>query len=219
MEEKDRILEIVGTEVSENARLIEDHSELLAIVDVLREEGYSIGWTVGVYDMHHIGHARYLQKGKECTKAFQNRPAILIVGIDSDEFTRQRKGETRPIVPYSERWEMLAHNRSTNIVTKLDSSEENNQLLQAMKPDVVILSFSSVKTDFEGYKERMIAKYGPHCGKVEILERQAETSTSARISQVIIDGGKGLVEKIEKVCVLLKEAVTSFLTTAKGGME
>ncbi|MES2224711.1 MAG: adenylyltransferase/cytidyltransferase family protein [Patescibacteria group bacterium] len=214
-----KITEIVGTEVSENSRLVEDHSELLSIISNLRSEGYSIGYTVGVWDMHHIGHARYLQKGKECTANFQNKPAILIVGIDSDEFTKSRKGPTRPIVPYEERWEMLAYNRSVNIITILNSSEEGNTLLHEMRPDVMILSYSSTKNDFKGYEKRMHEKYDPHCGKLEILVRQAVTSTSARISQIIIDGAKVLTEKMELVCEMLRETVASFSTSVKGDAE
>ncbi len=110
---------------------------------------------------------------------------------------------------------MLAHNRAVNIIVPLNSSEESVKLLHEMRPDTVILSFSSVKDDFEGYEKRMHEKYDPWCGKLEILPRQAETSTSARISQIIIDGAKELLDVVEAVTTKLKEAAINFFTKSK----
>jgi cytidyltransferase-like protein len=204
---------IIATHVSEpfpEVRLIESHEELLYIVTVLREKGFKVCFTVGVYDMYHVGHVRYLRKAKR-------QGYIVLVGIDTDEFTRLRKGPSRPIVPYDERWDVVSDSRSVDIVTPLDSSEENRSLLENLRPDVMLLSFSSTKDDFEGYAKRMHDKYDPFCAKVEILERQAETSTSARISQIVLDGGKNLTEKVQECCNILMEASKDFFTSAKGG--
>ncbi len=91
-----RIDDIVGHGLSDQSRLVQDHNELLSIVNSLKERGLRICYTFGVYDLHHIGHARYLDKGKQFGD-------ILIVGLDTDEFTKARKGEGRPIVPFEER--------------------------------------------------------------------------------------------------------------------
>ena len=42
--------------------------------------------------MLHIGHARYFENAKR-------HGDILVVGVDSDEKVRERKGPERPVVP------------------------------------------------------------------------------------------------------------------------
>jgi cytidyltransferase-like protein len=204
---------IIATHITEpfsEIRLVENHEELISIVKVLREKGFKICFTVGVYDMYHIGHVRYLRKAKR-------QGYMVLVGIDTDEFTRLRKGPSRPIVPYDERWDVVSDSRSVDIVIPINSSDENKALLESLKPDVMLLSFSSTKDDVEGYAKRMHDKYDPFCAKVEILERQAETSTSARISQIILDGGKNLTEKVQECCSILMEASKDFFSSVKGG--
>src|SRR5688572_3071996 len=58
--------------------------------------------TQGTYDLVHIGHARYFQKAKSYGD-------FLIVGVDSDEKVKVRKGPDRPVVPEDERLEMLTY--------------------------------------------------------------------------------------------------------------
>ena len=54
-----------------------------------------IGYTTGVFDLFHIGHLNILRNAKlECD--------YLIVGITTDELSREKKGKT-PIIPFAER--------------------------------------------------------------------------------------------------------------------
>jgi glycerol-3-phosphate cytidylyltransferase len=58
-----------------------------------------IGYSIGVYDMFHIGHLNLLRKAKEhCDQ--------LIVGIKTDELVASKKGKI-PIVPFDERCEIV----------------------------------------------------------------------------------------------------------------
>lgn len=75
--------------------------QVRAEVEALRKEGKTIVATNGCFDLLHVGHVRNLEEAK----ALGN---VLVVGINSDESVRQGKGDTRPIVPDSERAEMLA---------------------------------------------------------------------------------------------------------------
>jgi cytidyltransferase-like protein len=56
--------------------------------------------TGGTFDLLHVGHLRYL----EAVKALGD---IVIVMLSGDERTRARKGVERPIIPESDRAEML----------------------------------------------------------------------------------------------------------------
>ncbi len=200
---KQKIISVTKWAVLEECRLIENHEEVLDIVNEARTLGLKIIYTMGAYDMFHVGHARYVRKAKE-------KGDLLIVGVDSDEYIKATKGEDRPVVPYVERSEMLIENRSADIVVMLQTQDANMQLVEMIRPDAVVLSFSSTKEDVSIYQKRMNEKYGKYCGDVIIFERQAETSTSAKIRLIVIDGAKTLLDKIQKTIDELTEAYKSF---------
>lgn len=76
-----------------------------------------IGYTAGVYDLFHIGHLNILKKARtECD--------YLIVALTTDELCKKNKGKT-PIVPYSERYEILLSNK---YVDEVIPQEEYNKI-------------------------------------------------------------------------------------------
>ncbi len=60
---------------------------------------YRIGYTTGVFDLFHIGHLNILRKSKE-------KCDFLIVGVSTDELTRELKGKY-PVIPFSQRMEII----------------------------------------------------------------------------------------------------------------
>ncbi len=105
-----KLKNILAPGVNLKDRFIPDLGELKTVVQDLKRMGYRIVLTQGVYDMIHEGHARYLEKALSYGD-------VLIVGVDSDELTRSRKGPDRPVVPEKERIQMLAHLRHVSILT------------------------------------------------------------------------------------------------------
>ena len=67
---------------------------------VLRNRDFSLVWTNGCMDLTHFGHISSLKQAK----SFGDK---LCVGINSDESIAKLKGEKRPIIPLSQRIEML----------------------------------------------------------------------------------------------------------------
>ena len=65
---------------------------------------------MGTFDILHEGHSMYL----EAARGFGD---FLIVGVDSDEKVRRRKGVWRPAVPELERLRMVTHQRGVGLVT------------------------------------------------------------------------------------------------------
>lgn len=170
-------------------RFIPDLEQLKGVTKSIQQFGYKVVLTQGVYDLIHEGHGRYLELAKA-------QGDILIVGVDTDELTRKRKGDNRPIVPEGERLRMLTFLRSVDIITlrTLEAVEKDvDYLHKALRPDVFIMSHST--KDFPVEKKTEVEKY---VGRVEIFEPQAETSSSARIRHLMIDGVKELEERLVK---------------------
>lgn len=170
------------------ARFVPDHTELKKLVEELRKEGRTIVLTQGVYDLLHEGHALYL----EAAKSYGD---ILIVGVDSDELTKQRKGPNRPIVPQEERIKMLMHLRHVDIVTVRESHHDIGELIRLIRPDVLVTSTST--KDFENDLGK--GTYNEYCKKIVILPPQATTSTTARIRTLTIEGAEKLASEIQKL--------------------
>ncbi len=168
-------------------RVVTDQKVLKNIVARLKEMGYRIVLTQGVYDLIHEGHALYLE-------AARAHGDILIVGVDSDELTKIRKGPERPIVPQSERLKMLVHLRHVDLVTLREASHDIGDLIRLVEPDVLIVSKST-----GDFTSKMVKEYKPFCGKIITLPPQATTSTSARIRLLAIEGAEKLAREINKL--------------------
>lgn len=164
-------------------RLVNHYGDLKGLVKVLKSQGYRIVLTQGVWDLLHEGHANYLQQAK-------GKGDILIVGVDSDEFTKIRKGPNRPVVPEKERMHMLSHVRCVDILTKREDTGDIDDLVKAVEPDVFVMSQTT--GDFKSLEENL-KKW---CGEVCVLEPQATTSTTARIRNLTIDGAQQLADEI-----------------------
>lgn len=168
-------------------RFVPDFQRLAEIVKALKTVGLKIVLTQGVYDLIHEGHARYL----ELAKSYGD---ILIVGIDSDELTRQRKGKNRPIVPQRERIEMLVHLRHVDMVVLRNVDQDIGDLIRLVKPDVLVTSEST--SDFTS---ELIKGYSKYCGKIVTLKPQSTTSTTARIRDLTIEGAENLASEISQL--------------------
>ncbi len=168
-------------------RFIPDYKELEKIVRTFKEMGYRVVLTQGVYDLIHEGHAAYLEQAK-------TKGDVLIVGVDSDELTRKRKGPERPIVPQEERLKMLVHLRHVDIVTLREVHHGIGDLIRLVKPDVLIVSKST--SDFT---RGMAQEYTEVCGEIITLPPQATTTTSARIRNLTIEGAEKLAAEVTRL--------------------
>lgn len=169
------------------SRYVPNYKELEEMVKHLKQGGYKIVLTQGVYDLIHEGHAKYLESAR-------SQGDVLIVGVDSDALTRKRKGPDRPIVPQNERLNMLVHLRSVDIVTLRDIKNGIGDLIRLVKPDVYVASEGT--TDFT---KSLRDEYKPYCKKIVVLAPQATTSTTARIRNLTIEGAQKLALEVSKL--------------------
>jgi D-beta-D-heptose 7-phosphate kinase/D-beta-D-heptose 1-phosphate adenosyltransferase len=152
-------------------RFVPDYQRITAIVQALRTLGLKVVLTSGSFDIIHEGHSMYL----EAARRFGD---FLIVGLDSDAKIRARKGPHRPAVPEMERLRMVTHQRGVGLVTLKDLHHERWALINATRPDVLVATEDT-------YTPADIAELEEHyCGRVEVLERMATVSTSARLRRI-----------------------------------
>jgi D-glycero-beta-D-manno-heptose 1-phosphate adenylyltransferase len=154
-------------------RFIEDYDKIETTVNALRTLGFKVVLTSGSFDVIHEGHSMYL----EAARQFGD---FLIVGLDSDEKIRSRKGENRPVVPQMERLRMVTHQRGVGLVTLKQTKHPKWALIKAVRPDVLV---ATEETYTQAEITELEAKY---CGRVKVLERMATVSTSARLRDIIM---------------------------------
>ncbi len=152
-------------------RYIADYGRISEIVAALRTLGLRVVLTSGTFDILHEGHSMYLEAARQFAD-------FLIVGVDSDEKVRRRKGPSRPAVPELERLRMVTHQRGVGLVTVKPADEPRWSLIKAVRPDVLVATAETYTADEIAELE---AKY---CGRVEVLDRMATVSTSARLRNV-----------------------------------
>ena len=103
-------------------------AEAAALAERLRAAGRRIVLANGCFDLLHVGHIRYLEAARRLGD-------VLFVGINSDRAVVRLKGPGRPLMPSSERVEILSALRAVDHVVVFDA-DTADELIRALKPDV-----------------------------------------------------------------------------------
>ena len=90
--------------------------------------GKTIALANGVFDLFHVGHLRYLTGARA-------EADVLVVAVNDDRSTRENKGPGRPVVPESERAEIVAGLACVDHVV-LFGSRDVVPVIRALRPDV-----------------------------------------------------------------------------------
>ena len=136
-----------------------------------RQEGKKIAWANGVFDVLHVGHIRYLQDAARVAD-------VLVVGVNGDASVRMLKGEGRPLMPATERAELISAIRGVSYVTIFEEKSPS-RLLQALQPD-----FQCKGTDYtaESVPEAdVVRSYG---GQVVIVGDPKDHSTTELLAKM-----------------------------------
>ena len=151
--------------------MILSESELVEAVARDRAAGRRVAFANGCFDLLHVGHLRYLQ----ASAAEADR---LIVAVNDDRSVAGLKGEGRPILPASERAELVAALRGVDYVVVFGDANVE-RLLLLIKPDVHCKG-----TDYtiDTVPERaVVSAYG---GRTAIVGDAKEHSTRALVSRL-----------------------------------
>ena len=98
------------------------------LAERLRADGKRIVLANGCFDLLHVGHVRYLAAARRLWD-------VLFVGINGDAAVTRLKGSGRPLMPATERVELLAALRAVDHVIVFDDDTADT-LIAAVRPDV-----------------------------------------------------------------------------------
>ena len=103
--------------------------EIAAIAAQAKKSGKRVVFTNGCFDLLHRGHVHVLRRAKAAGD-------LLIVGLNSDRSVKSIKGPLRPILPESERAELIAAMEMVDYVVLFDEADPYS-LIAAIVPDVL----------------------------------------------------------------------------------
>jgi D-beta-D-heptose 7-phosphate kinase/D-beta-D-heptose 1-phosphate adenosyltransferase len=142
----------------------------------------TLGIVSGCFDLLHLGHVRNM----DCAKRFLlTYPSPLLVVLTlSDENIRMKKGDSRPVLNFNERLDMICSVECIDYVIPL---EEPNCLavLNALKPDYFFKANADRSQGIVRQEMELVELYG---GKVEVFPSRPEAevkSTTKMIESVL----------------------------------
>ena len=154
----------------------EDAAKMAALQ---KAAGKRIVFTNGCFDILHAGHVTYLQEAAALGD-------FLVVGINSDNSVKRlKKSPARPLQNEFSRTTVMAALQCVGAVIVFDE-DTPLELIQAVKPDVLVKGADYKIEDIVGAKEVLAAG-----GEVKTLEFLPGFSTS-NIEKKILDANRNL---------------------------
>jgi len=95
-----------------------------------REEGKTVVFTNGCYDLLHPGHIRLLEEARSLGD-------VLVLGLNTDASVRRSKGPSRPILPQEERAKVALALEAVDGVVFFDEDTPRD-LIAALLPDILV---------------------------------------------------------------------------------
>jgi rfaE bifunctional protein nucleotidyltransferase chain/domain len=145
--------------------------DLLLLREDWRQQGKTVVFTNGCYDLLHPGHIRLLEQARALGD-------VLVVALNSDASVHRAKGPSRPIVPERDRATVVAALAAVDAVTLFDE-ETPRELIAALLPDVLVKGADW--SHFVAGREEVEAAGG----RVLTLPLETGYSTTAIIERVI----------------------------------
>lgn len=147
---------------------------LLALREQWREQGKTVVWTNGCFDLFHFGHLHSL-------RAARTLGDVLVVGVNGDSSIARLKGASRPIVPAAERAEIVAALQVVDCVVIFDDLTPEHILAQ-LRPDVHCKGEEYAPPNGKPVPEApVVESYG---GRIAYLPLVPAVSTTSRVRRI-----------------------------------
>lgn len=142
-----------------------------------REQGKTIVFTNGCFDLLHAGHLSSFRQARQYGD-------ILIAAVNSDASVKRIKGDNRPIIDEENRIRMVSALKYVDYVVLMEENDPT-RLISVLKPDVVVKG-----RDWEG-------KYMP--------ERETLESYGGKMQFIDLEKGLSTTEIIDKIQRIMRE--------------
>jgi len=139
--------------------------------NALREQGKTLVFTNGHFDLLHVGHLDYMEKARALGD-------VLFVGMNGDSSTRRLKGVGRPIVPAVERARLLAALRPVDGVIIFETGTADG-LIRALLPEIYVKGGDYADRPLP--ERRTVEMYG---GQIALIDYLPDHSTSDLIQRI-----------------------------------
>ena len=149
--------------------------DLAALIDARKEaarKGLRFVFTNGCFDLLHAGHLDVLREAKKAGD-------LLAVGMNADDSVRLLKGEGRPLVPETERAELLAALEPVDFVV-LFHEETPAHLIERLVPDVLVKGGDYDPEEIVGADTVRAAG-----GEVKVVPLRTGLSTRSLIDRIV----------------------------------
>lgn len=146
-------------------------TELKQRIATLKRDRKRVVFTNGCFDILHPGHIRMLEKARSLGDA-------LVVGINSDPSVQEMKGPQRPVIPDSERAELLAALAAVDFVTIFDEPTPR-ELITEILPAVLVK--------------------GSDWGPDEIVGREEVEAAGGEVVSIPLEAGYSTTKLIDRI--------------------
>jgi D-glycero-beta-D-manno-heptose 1-phosphate adenylyltransferase len=157
--------------------LVLTQRDLAVALERERAAGRRIVLTNGCFDLIHVGHVRSLRAARALGD-------VLVVGLNSDASVRAIKGPDRPLVPESDRAEVIASLEPVDYVVLFDEPTAE-RLASTVRPAVYAKGgdyAAGAGIDESRLPEaRVVAQLG---GRTELIPLVAGRSTTAIVEKI-----------------------------------
>lgn len=142
----------------------------MQLVAELKEQGMTVGFTNGCFDILHPGHLSSFERARDLCD-------VLFVGLNSDDSVRRLKGPSRPVNNERARSAMVAALKPVSYVVIFDD-DTALPLIEKLRPDVIAKEGYPLERWPEG---QLVESYG---GKAVELPRVDGFSTTSIVEKI-----------------------------------
>ena len=157
-----------------NSKLIPDIDRLKLIVENHQNEGKSVVFTNGCFDLLHPGHIFVLEQAK-------SKGDILVVGLNSDESIKTFKSKSRPICNHHDRAYVLSGLESVDYILIFNDSTPEN-VITRISPDILVKGKDYKIDDIAGADYML--RENKKIELVDIIDHKSTTDIIDRIKKV-----------------------------------
>lgn len=142
-----------------------------------QDDGLTVGFANGCFDLMHPGHVALLQRAREqCDR--------LVVALNTDASVKRLKGAGRPIQDQASRAAVIAAIRSVDLVTLFDE-DTPLQLILALRPDVLIKGDDYTIDEVVG--SDVIKAWGGRVSLIPVVNGHSTSRIVTQLERVLIE--------------------------------